>query len=158
MGTVTFSFATWTAGYPEFSACTPAQGQAWFDTASLYFRNDSLNPADAAGTLSALLYMLTSHVAWLRTPRDANGNPAATGQAPSPLVGRITNASEGSVSVATENKFPDGAPQWYQQTPYGAAFWAATAPYRTMRYGANPTIVPGARYPNPFLPFTYRRF
>jgi hypothetical protein len=56
------------------------------------------------------------------------------GQQASPLVGRIDNASEGSVAVATQNDYPPGTPQWFQQTKYGSDYWAASAPFRTMRY------------------------
>jgi hypothetical protein len=85
---------------------------------------------------AALLNMLVAHLAQLNLPAgggdgSAGGTNAA---APSPLVGRITNATEGSVSVQTQMDLPLGSAQWFNQTPYGAQFWAATAAYRTMRY------------------------
>ena len=61
-------------------------------------------------------------------PRDAAGIPAATG-APAPaIVGRISSASEGSVSVSSEYK-DSGSPSeaFFTQTKYGAMFWQATA-------------------------------
>jgi hypothetical protein len=145
---VTFDFDTWVATYPEFAGCSAAQGQAWFDLADLYFANDSGNPALTAGDarFAQLVYMMTSHVAWLNAPRDANGAPAQAGQPASPLVGRVSSASEGSVSVQTDAGDANaGSPSqaWYMQTKYGAAWWAATAPYRTARYAARPTYVPG---------------
>ena len=36
--------------------------------------------------------------------------------------------------MQTENLYPPGSAQWWQQTKYGAAFWAATSQYRGMRY------------------------
>lgn len=146
---VTFDFATWTAEYPEFAAVSPAQGQAWFNRAGLYFENDTCNPAYAVGAtlFQTLYYLLTSHVAWLSALRDANGVPAATGQPPSPIVGRISTASEGSVSVSAEWK-GSGSPseEWFIQTKYGAEFWAATAQFRTARYAARPTLIAGPRF------------
>lgn len=147
---VTFDFPTWTALYPEFSNCSSAQGQAWFDRACLYFDNSPCNPAVRVGAtvFGQLLYMLTSHVGWLAAPRDAKGQPASAGSPPNQQVGRISNASEGSVSVGLD--FPSsGSPSeaWYLQTRYGAEFWAATAQFRTMRYLARPRFVPSAIFP-----------
>lgn len=147
---ITFDFATWVAGYPEFSACSSAQGQAWFNRADLYFANEACNPALVAGEsrFAEYIYMLTSHIAWLSAPRDASGNPAAAGSAPSPIVGRIASASEGSVSVSAEwNGSGSPSEAWFLQTKYGAAFWQATAQYRTARYMAQPTIVAGVGFP-----------
>jgi hypothetical protein len=102
--------------------------------------------------------MLTAHIAWLNAPRDADGNPASTGSPASPIVGRINSASEGSVSVQADiGDATAGSPSqpWYMQTRYGAAYWAATAQYRTARYVANPVFVPGPGYP--FANGPYRR-
>lgn len=161
---VSFDYDTWIAGYPIFAGCTPTQGQAWFNRADLYFANDICNPAICVGLtrFAMYLYMLTSHIAWLSAPRDASGNPAATGQAPPAIVGRISSATEGSVSVTSEFG-ASGSPSeaWFLQTPYGAEFWQATAQFRTARYLANPTVVAGTIFP--FVPgygvggFRYRR-
>ena len=86
--------------------------------------------------------MLTAHLAWLYAPRDANGNPASTGQIAPPLVGRISTASEGSVSVSTELT-SSGSPSeaFFSQTKYGLSFWQATAQFRTARYAARPLVI-----------------
>jgi hypothetical protein len=152
---VTFDFATWTGVFPEFAACTEAQGQSWFNRASFLCTNDTSNPANATpGMLQDLLYLLTSHIGWLNAPRDGAGNPAATGQPASPIVGRIATASEGSVSVGAEvddmgSAFPMAG--WYLSTRYGTEYLAATACFRTALYAAHPTVVPGP-------PYTGRRF
>jgi len=57
---------------------------------------------------------------------------------------KINNASEGSVSVQTENDYPPGSVQWFQQTRYGSAFWAATIAYRSVHYLSNKKPVVGA--------------
>ncbi len=131
---VTFNFAQWIARYPEFSTLNPSLAQAYFNEAGLYCDNTDASPVPADPTTSFprvnYLWMLTAHIAALNQ----------TGS--SPLVGRISSASEGSVSVQTENNYPPGTPQWYQQTKYGAAFWAATGRFRSMFYKQQCTVYP----------------
>jgi Protein of unknown function (DUF4054) len=141
---VTFDFPTWIAMFPEFSGLNAPQGAAYFIQATLICANSATNPINADGNLAALLYQLTSHFAWLLAPRDANGNPAASGQPASSIVGRISSATEGSVTVQSEwnaGSDPSAFQAFLIQTKYGAAYWAATAQYRTARYLARPTIV-----------------
>ena len=80
--------------------------------------------------------MITAHIAQL--------NSGTAAQAASPLVGRITNATQGSVSVATSGDMGEpasGSAAWFQQTKYGAAYWQASMPYRKGgRY--NPGMIP----------------
>lgn len=138
-GPVTFDYNAWVARYPEFAAPNGAQpvieqlADLYFAEAGLYMVNDGTCTVRDNATLLMLLNMVTAHIAALNTA--SNGGAAA----PS-LVGRISNASEGSVSVAVENDFPPGSSQWFQQTKYGAAFWAATAQYRRMRYSPGPVM------------------
>ncbi|WP_048996419.1 DUF4054 domain-containing protein [Burkholderia multivorans] len=125
MGTVTFDYAGWLARYPEFSSVTQATANAYFEEATLYLDNTDASPVTDLPTRSMLLGMLTAHIAAL--------NSGINGQTASPLVGRINSATEGSVSVSTEYQVP-GSAQWYAQTKYGAAYWAATARYRIFQY------------------------
>lgn len=150
---VTFVFADWIAEYPIFAAVDPTQAGRWFTRASFFCANSLANPAVAAtcntDMLKCLLYLLTAHIAWLNAPRDASGTPAANGAAPSPLVGRIDSAAEGSVNVHADMGSADaGSPSqaWYMQTTWGAEYWAMTAFARTARYVALPTVVPGTVY------------
>ena len=149
-GAVEFNYGTWVARYPEFAAVSEQLAQAYWDEAALYCANNTCNPAFADGALPTLLNMLTSHIAWLNAPRDLNGNPASTGTPASPIVGRISSASQGSVSVSTEmGDVAGGSPSqpWYMQTVYGSSYWFATSKYRTARYSANPMRVAGTGYP-----------
>lgn len=141
---VTFNYETWIALFPEFSPLSEAQGNAYFMRATDVCANSCSNPINATGNLASLLYLLTSHVAWLSCPKDANGNPAATGQAASQLVGRISSANEGTVSVQTElddTGNSSALDSWLQQTKYGLEYLAKIAQYRTAVYLANPTVV-----------------
>lgn len=149
---VTFSFQTFTILFPEFSCLIEAQAQAYFMMATLYCPNVPQNPFNCSGVLAQLLYLVTAHIAWLLSPKDANGNPTAPGQGSpaAPLVGRISAATQGSVNVSLEFDGTAGGPseQFFSQTQYGLIFWQATASIRTARYIANPTIVPGVVYPS----------
>lgn len=127
MGAVaTFSWTTFSTRYPEFATIGEPLATVYFAEACIYHRNDGTGPVKDVNVQLVLLNMLTAHIA----DRYATVNSVA----PSPLVGRINNASEGSVSVATENSYPPGSVQWYQQTKYGADYWNATKSYRTAHY------------------------
>lgn len=150
---VTFVFADWVALYPEFAACNPLQAAGWFDRACILCANSLTNPVYvqtcSVNILRTVIYLLTAHIGWINAPRDASGNPAANGAAPSPLVGRIDSAAEGSVNVhADMGDANAGSPSqaWYMQTRYGAEYWAMTAFARTAQYSARPTVVPGTRF------------
>lgn len=148
---VIFDNTYWTDGFPEFVNVGAPLGGRYFTRASYLCGNEPCNPlAGVDGMLSDALYLLTSHIAWLNAPRDANGNPAAAGMPASPLVGRINTATEGSVSVGADMGDANaGSPSqaYYMQTKYGAEYWAVTAAVRTARYVAQPTFVPGPVYP-----------
>lgn len=127
---IAFDYGAWTARYPEFASVAQDAASQYFAEATLYHANDGSGPVDDAGQQSMLLNMLTAHIA----ARYAT----LGGQAPSPLVGRIDNASEGSVSVHADMGPQPGSAAWYMQTKYGADYWRATAVYRTMHYRAGP--------------------
>lgn len=129
-GVVAFSYADWSAMYPELAASvSQPQAQGYFYQAQLYCDNTPtslITDTSRNGEREMLLNMMTAHIAALNAPLN--------GQSSSPLVGRISGATEGSVSVQTQMDMPAGSAQWFNQSKYGAAFWAATAKYRTMRY------------------------
>lgn len=143
-GIVTFDYQSWSNRYPELASTTDeALAQAYFDNdAILYLDNTASSPVPDVTKRGPLLNMIVAHVAALNAR-------TADGQAASPLVGRITNASEGSVNVAVDMPAPDSA-AWWMQTKYGAAYWQATASLRTMRY--IPGCQPGFDIP-PFWPY-----
>lgn len=157
MSIVTFNYAGWIAKFPEFSGINAGQAQGYFDQAGMYLDNYGGGPPICVDAQKMMLMdLVTAHIAWLFSARDCNGNPASSGSPAPPIVGRISSASEGSVSVSTENQYPPGSAQWWQQTKYGSAYWAMTAAYRTFQY------VPGTpRNMEPFFrggPFLARGF
>jgi hypothetical protein len=144
---VQFNYAQWLALFPEFTTTVSApQAVSYFGIATTVHRNDGGGPVTDATQQLNLLNYLTAHIAALFAA------PAA-GQQPSGIVGRINSASEGSVSVqaAYSNNVSEQM-AWFIQTRYGALYWTATAPFRTMRYvpNRNKGVVSG--YPFGFGP------
>ena len=127
---VTFNYTEWVTGYPAFAAVPePLVVGTVLPLAEVYLRNDGGGPVTTAAIQTALLNLIVAHVCQLLF--------GPTGGSPSGLVGRISSASEGSVSVSMD--FPTTPSNaWFMQTSYGAAFWQATAQYRTMRYLPGP--------------------
>ena len=133
---VTFDFAAFSAQWPAYVPVGSTLLASFFDMATTMHANDGSGPINNAAIQQKLLNALTAHLAQLYAPRDASGNPAATG-APAPaLVGRMSSASEGSVSVQTEalQGFTTAQAAWLSQTQPGAFYWAMTAQFRTVRY------------------------
>ena len=121
MSVVSFNSTAFLARYPEFTSLGAPLLSQYFTEAGMYCRNDGCGPITDLAVLSTLLNMLTAHIAAL--------NGGVNGQQPSQYVGRVSSASEGSVSASLEMKSEIGA-AWYMQTKYGAAFWQASLPYR----------------------------
>lgn len=142
-GVVTFSYPEWLVQYPEFAAVTQPQAQSYFNRATLYCDNTPCSPICDLFQRTVLLNMATAHMAKLFAGQN--------GQPPNTLVGRINSASQGSVSVQAAYTEPTSDLQaFFNQTEYGAAFWAATTKYRTAFYvppppgaNANQVIYPG---------------
>ena len=151
---VVFNYQAWVQQFPEFSAVSANQAQGYFDLAELYYSNWGWTAAIPKA--ATLLNLLTAHLAFLLAPRDSNGNPAATGQDASPLVGRVSNASEGSVNVTVELESSSSPSEaFFSQSKYGYMFWAACAPFRTAHFVPAPRRGPNR---GPFAPPYYGPF
>ncbi len=139
-GVVSFVSGDFIARYPEFSSIAAAL-PLYFGEATLYLDNTLCSPVQQIEQRTPLLYMLTAHIAAL--------NGGVNGQQAQSIVGRINSASEGSVSVSADMGQVPGTAGWYMQTKYGAAYWQATAPYRTAQYipGRSCSPRPGGGYP-----------
>jgi hypothetical protein len=110
--------------YPQFATYPDAQLQFFFNKAELKVENTDSTCLDEA-TRKILLYLLVAHFAELQG-RINDGNSA--------LVGRVSSATEGSVSISSSYDVKGDSAQWYSQTPYGAEYWAMTAQFRTFGY------------------------
>lgn len=130
-GVATFEYYIWSFKYPELAAWVPkGAAESFFDEATLYLDNTARSAIRDVKQRAVILGMITAHIAKLRAP--------IKGKEASPLVGRISNASEGSVSVAAELNVPAGSPQWYAQTQYGLGAWQAMGRVRGLRYLPGP--------------------
>lgn len=145
---VVFDFANFIAQYPQFANISEPMAAGFFQQATILCANNIRNPAITCddGTLDTLLGLLTAHIAWLQSPKDALGNPAATSglSTGGSLVGHIDQANEGSVSVhADMGDVTAGSPSqaFYMQTQWGTTYWYMTAGVRTARPVSLPTIV-----------------
>ena len=136
-GVVAFVYATWVQMYPEMAGVSAPAANLYFTQACQMCDNTPASliiDASPTGLRAACLYALTAHFAALA----GQGNGGAGGSGRGGLVGRISSASEGSVSVSTENAGATASSAWYQQTQYGATYWSLTAQFRTMRYVPGP--------------------
>lgn len=131
---VVFNSAAFIARYPEFSTVDADVLAMYFAEATLYLDNTASSAVQDIPTRTLFLNMLTAHIA-------AMNGAGVSGQGSSQLVGRIDQATEGSVSVhAAFTNIASGTMAWYLQTKYGAAYWTASKPYRAFRY-----VPPAAR-------------
>lgn len=127
-GVVVFNWADWLLNYPELGWVTQQMGQRFFNriTVGGLVDNTPTSPIQDLFQRIILLNMAVAHVAFLYGGLD--GQPRET-------VGRISNATEGSVSVSLEYVMPKGPVEaWWNQTPYGAEYYASTLRFRTAFY------------------------
>jgi hypothetical protein len=132
-----FNYEAWKAMFPEFEGVTEPAAAGYFNLATLYVRNDGRGPVRDPNMQAGLLNLTTAHLVKLFSPQSYNASVTG-GTEVIPLVGRVANASEGSVKIQVD--MPDQQPNaaWWNQTPYGAAVWALMKPFRTMRFMPNP--------------------
>lgn len=129
MAAVVFVPADFKAAYPEFSAVLDATLNGYFVRSQLFLVNEDCPVQDEAKRLQ-LYWLLVAHIAQLSGALNPGGVPGP--------VGRTSSATEGSVSVSLEFNSTMGA-EWWNQSSYGATFWAATAYLRSFRYIPRPT-------------------
>lgn len=135
-GVAVFDSAMFLARYPEFTNVSVATLQTYFCEAQLYLNNTPCSIVQNVSIRLVLLNMLTAHIAFLGGALTADGQPRP--------VGRVDQASEGTVSASFEMNTPTpGSGPWFNQSQYGAAFWQATTQYRGARYSPRPTRVEG---------------
>lgn len=134
MAVVIFDPAAFKLAYPQFAAVSDAALTNYFNLATLYLSNTDCSIVQDIPKRTTLLWLLTAHIAYLSGALNADGSPG--------LVGRISSATEGSVSVSAEMP---GSPNaaWFNQTAWGAMFWQSTLSLRSFRYRARPTAVEG---------------
>lgn len=125
-GVVEFNVAEFREMYPTITVqvATDAQLEMFFLEAELLFNNTPQSCVKDLKKRKIYLYLVVAHLATLQSQVDA-GNM---------LVGRLSSASEGSVSISSEYGTLGNSEKWWVQTPYGAKFWQMTAIFRTSLY------------------------
>src|ERR1035441_6967557 len=131
-GVVVFDPAAFIVLYPSFATVATAALNFNFLQATLMLNNTCGSSVCDAPTRELLLGLLTAHITAL-----LNG---VNGQGLSGLVGRITDATEGTVSVSAEMAVQTTSlyVASLSQTQWGMMFLAATVRFRSMRYVAAP--------------------
>lgn len=148
---VTFadSYAAFIVTFPEFSVLTQAQVQAQWNMATGLQRNDGCGPVTTAGQQVNLLNLVTAHLCALFFQGPGDPNPGAPKDASTP-VGRVSSASQGSVSAQFDYGTVGKKEAFWVQTRYGALWWQMTRTYRTMLYAPGQPFQPQPG--NPMLP------
>jgi hypothetical protein len=126
-----FDYAAWVTRYPYLSGVSEPLARAYFAEAQIYLNNTDTSPVTDVAMRLVLLNMLVAHIALLNGAGTLDGKPTG-------LVGRVSEATEGSVSVKADVGAVSGTAAWYAQTGPGFDFWNATRAYRTMRYVPQP--------------------
>lgn len=131
-GVVVFEPSVFKVLYAQFAAVADSSLTLFFDLATLIVTNVCGSIVQDATQRERLLNLLVAHIAALQPVSPAGG----PGSGPA-LVGRITSATEGTVSVSAEYASSVSSSEaWFIQTQYGALFWQLTATYRSFRYTA----------------------
>ena len=118
--------------YPVFNSLDDAVYKRLFSLACLKVNNTDHSLVINIEERGMLLYLLMAHFAELDPGIvDTNGSNGSGG-----LVGRVSSASEGSVSISSEYAAMTQSSAWYLQTQYGAMYWELTSRYRKFRYFA----------------------
>lgn len=133
-GVVEFNVNKFRSLYPNLKA-TDDQLNWYFVEATMLLNNTSKSCVKSLAEREVLLFLLVAHFAVLQQ-RVEGDNEA---------VGRISSASQGSVSVTLDNGQTTLSDKWYQQTPYGSKYWALTAKYRSFLYVATNIAMPVRR-------------
>jgi hypothetical protein len=122
-GVVVFDLAEFRALYPAITA-TDAQLEDYFAMAETFLDNTECSVVKDLSARKRMLYLLVAHIATL-TGMAEKGNP---------VVGRISSATEGTVSVSLDYGTMGNNERWYLQTPWGAMYWQLTKRYRSAVY------------------------
>lgn len=122
-GIVVFDPVEFREIYPKIVA-TDAQLEDYFAMAETFLNNTKCSVVKDLKARKRMLYLLVAHIATITGMAEAGNN----------VVGRISSATEGSVSVSLDYGTLGNNERWYMQTPWGAMYWQLTRPYRSATY------------------------
>jgi len=127
-----FNYEIWQAQFRKFTAVSQVQAQGYWNEACLIHNNTGNGPVTDPTQQQTLLNLLTAHIAFLDVGHD--GNPSTPSQG---MPGRVSSASQGSVSLSTEFSGTGKNEAYYAQSTYGIRYWRAMRPFWTFRYRSN---------------------
>ena len=127
MAIVVFNLDNFRALYPQFSNVSDTLLPLIFTEAELLFDNTEYSCIQNVDRRELILYMVMAHILYLQYG-DADGNGGST------LVGRVSSATEGSVSVSSSLDGLGNTSAYWSQSPYGLLFWQATKVCRMPKY------------------------
>lgn len=133
-GVVVFVIAEFRALYPSIKA-TDEQLLMFFSIAESFLDNTKCSVVKDLEQRKYMLYLLVAHMAALNQQTE-EGNA---------VVGRLSSATEGTVSVSLDYGTMGNNERWYLQTPYGAMYWQLTKRYRSMLYRLGKAPMPVRR-------------
>jgi hypothetical protein len=129
-GIVSFNAAAFTQAFPAFATIPAVVLNNNFNLATLQLDNSCNSVVQDVGIRTSLFNLLVAHITALLN--GINGEP------PNGTVGRVGNATQGSVSATFDYVSESESASYYAQTPWGAQFWASTVSYRNGRYIPGP--------------------
>lgn len=128
MEVVVLNTAKFQNDYPEFSNIPVPTLPTLFDQATDYLNNTESSLVVEYDKRERFLYLLMAHLAYMRYGTD-KGIGGMSG-----MVGRVSSASEGSISASSELGQVEFRNAWYTLSPYGMDYWQATKVYRMADY------------------------
>lgn len=135
LGIVVFVPSDFRTAFPAFATLSDAALNGNFAFATSFLDNSLSSPVQDVNIRAQLLNLLVAHISALLN--GVNGQPS------NGAVGRIAEASEGSVSARLEYSSSVSQSQaFFIQTQWGAMYWQMTSACRAMRY-VTPCSPPG---------------
>lgn len=137
-GVVVFDPVEFRALYPTIQA-NDDQLEMYFEMAETFLDNTKCSVVKDLGARKRLLYLLVAHIATLTGQAEQGNN----------VVGRVSSATEGTVSISLDYGTMGNNERWYLQTPWGAMYWQLTKKYRSAVYrlGLKPMPVQRTYFP-----------
>ena len=124
--------------YPQFIGLSNELLEYFFEKSETTMLDNSEAACVPLKERKMLFDLLVAHQAQLQE-RINDGSAS--------LVGNITSATEGSVSIGVNAPTSSSAMgQWLMQTPYGQEYWVLTAKYRNALYIIENLAMPVDRY------------
>lgn len=131
-GVVVFVPATFKALFTQFATVPDALLNLYFQLATMIVDNTCNSVVSDATLREQLLNLLVAHMATLWPTAASAGSGGG-------IVGNVTSATEGTVSVsAAWASSVSQSMAYFIQTQFGAMFWQLTSPFRSFRYVAPP--------------------